>query len=196
MKAGKHVLTEKLMAHNVAQCKEMGRVAEQTGQDPGRRPSAALQHSVRQRGRHDPARPDRRHPLHSRPVASRQPARQRQLAAAAARRQNAGRELDKLIKQNSTRPRVRARSSALSDASWRSSRPNTRTATLNAEDYGYENKTLPNGSQRTAAGRTDPLADLESHRRRLDGRAGQPSARRGRHLHQRAATKTTRRPCR
>ncbi|HTU26947.1 MAG TPA: Gfo/Idh/MocA family oxidoreductase [Pirellulales bacterium] len=31
MKAGKHVLTEKLMAHNVAQCKEMGRVAKQTG---------------------------------------------------------------------------------------------------------------------------------------------------------------------
>ncbi|MGE0758792.1 MAG: Gfo/Idh/MocA family protein, partial [Pirellulaceae bacterium] len=31
MQAGKHVLTEKLMAHNVAQCKVMGRVAEQTG---------------------------------------------------------------------------------------------------------------------------------------------------------------------
>jgi predicted dehydrogenase len=30
MKAGKHVLTEKLMAHNVAQCKEMGRVAHST----------------------------------------------------------------------------------------------------------------------------------------------------------------------
>ena len=31
MKAGKHVLTEKLMAHDVAQCKEMGRVAHDTG---------------------------------------------------------------------------------------------------------------------------------------------------------------------
>lgn len=31
MRAGKHVLTEKLMAWNVAQCKEMARVAEQTG---------------------------------------------------------------------------------------------------------------------------------------------------------------------
>ena len=31
MPAGKHVLTEKLMAHNVAQCKLMGRVAEKTG---------------------------------------------------------------------------------------------------------------------------------------------------------------------
>lgn len=31
MQAGKHVLTEKLMAHNVAQCKIMGRVAEKQG---------------------------------------------------------------------------------------------------------------------------------------------------------------------
>ena len=31
MRAGKHVLTEKLMAHSVAQCKEMARVAEKTG---------------------------------------------------------------------------------------------------------------------------------------------------------------------
>jgi predicted dehydrogenase len=30
MRAGKHVLTEKLMAHSVHQCKEMGRVSEQT----------------------------------------------------------------------------------------------------------------------------------------------------------------------
>ena len=31
MKAGKHVMTEKLMAHSVAQCKEMARVAKETG---------------------------------------------------------------------------------------------------------------------------------------------------------------------
>ncbi|MEO8268831.1 MAG: Gfo/Idh/MocA family oxidoreductase [Aureliella sp.] len=31
MQRGKHVLTEKLMAHNVAQCKVMARVAKQTG---------------------------------------------------------------------------------------------------------------------------------------------------------------------
>lgn len=31
MRKGKHVLTEKLMGHNVAQCKEMARVANQTG---------------------------------------------------------------------------------------------------------------------------------------------------------------------
>lgn len=31
MQAGKHVLTEKLMAHSVHECKEMGRVSQQTG---------------------------------------------------------------------------------------------------------------------------------------------------------------------
>jgi len=31
MRAGKHVLAEKLMAHNVAECKEMARVAKETG---------------------------------------------------------------------------------------------------------------------------------------------------------------------
>jgi predicted dehydrogenase len=31
MRSGKHVLTEKLMAHNVAECKEMARVAQETG---------------------------------------------------------------------------------------------------------------------------------------------------------------------
>ncbi len=31
LRAGKHVLTEKLMGHNVAQCKEMGRVSQETG---------------------------------------------------------------------------------------------------------------------------------------------------------------------
>jgi predicted dehydrogenase len=31
MRKGKHVLTEKLMAHNIAQCKEMARVADETG---------------------------------------------------------------------------------------------------------------------------------------------------------------------
>ncbi len=46
MLAGKHVLTEKLMAHNVAQCKVMGRVAEEQGLLPGGRSSAALQHPL------------------------------------------------------------------------------------------------------------------------------------------------------
>ena len=77
MKAGLHVITEKLMAHSVHECKEMARVAEQTKLLPGRRPPAALQHSVQQRRRADPQRAAGRLALHPRPVAPRQPARQR-----------------------------------------------------------------------------------------------------------------------
>ena len=42
MKAGKHVFTEKLMAHSIAECKEMCRVARETKRLAGRRPPAAL----------------------------------------------------------------------------------------------------------------------------------------------------------
>ncbi len=82
MKAGLHVITEKLMAHSVHECKDMARVAEPDRPDPGHRPPAALQHPLRQRGRLDPARRAGRPALHPRPVEPRQPARQGQLAAA------------------------------------------------------------------------------------------------------------------
>ena len=85
MRKGKHVLTEKLMAHSVAQCKEMGAGRGGDEQDSGGRPSAALQHSVRQRGRADQAWADWRHSPHPSPVASGEHAGQRQLATAAAR---------------------------------------------------------------------------------------------------------------
>ena len=46
MKQGLHVITEKLMAHDVGQCKEMARVADEQKRLPGDRPPAALQHQV------------------------------------------------------------------------------------------------------------------------------------------------------
>ena len=50
MQAGKHVLTEKLMAHNVGPVQGDGpRRRQDTSMYPGRRPSAALQRAVRQR---------------------------------------------------------------------------------------------------------------------------------------------------
>ena len=52
-----------------------GRQADR--QNPGRRAPAALQHPLRQRGRRDPPRVDRRGTPHPRPVASRRPARPR-----------------------------------------------------------------------------------------------------------------------
>ena len=91
MKAGLHVITEKLMGHTVHECKEMARVAEQTELASGHRPSAALQHSLRQRDGANPPRHAGRSALHPRPMASRQPARQRQLAAALAARHAAER---------------------------------------------------------------------------------------------------------
>ena len=84
MRAGKHVLTEKLMAHNVAQCKADGARGSRKEPVPGDRPSAALQRAVRQRRAPAAMGPAGRNPPHSRSVASRQPARPRQLAAAAA----------------------------------------------------------------------------------------------------------------
>ena len=89
MKAGKHVLTEKLMGHSVHECKEMARVAAETEAPAGHRPPAPLQHPLRQRREDDPPGRARRHPLHPRPVAPRQPARHRQLAAADARERQA-----------------------------------------------------------------------------------------------------------
>ena len=58
---------------------------------------------------------------------------------------------------------------------------------VKAENYGYQEITLANGTTAAGAGRADPLAAVGPHRRRPDGRAGQPPARRGRHLHQRPA---------
>ena len=84
MKAGLHVITEKLMAHSVRECKEMARVAKETKLHPGRRPPAALQHPLQQRRGADPQGRAGRPALHPRPMAPRQPARQRQLADAAA----------------------------------------------------------------------------------------------------------------
>ena len=47
MAEGKHVLTEKLMAHNVAQCKLMSRTAAEKRAPSGHRASTSLQHSLR-----------------------------------------------------------------------------------------------------------------------------------------------------
>ncbi len=54
MKAGLHVMTEKLMGHSVHECKEMARVAAANQAAAGHRPPAPLQHPLRRRGRDDP----------------------------------------------------------------------------------------------------------------------------------------------
>ncbi len=77
MQVGLHVLTEKLMAHSVHECKDMARMAELDRLDSGRRPPTPLQHPLRQRRRFDLAWHLGRLALHPRPVESRQSARQR-----------------------------------------------------------------------------------------------------------------------
>ncbi len=74
MKQGLHVITEKLMAQTVGQCKEMARMADEQEPLPGDRPPAALQHQVLAGQGLDPARRAGRRTLDSRPMASRQSA--------------------------------------------------------------------------------------------------------------------------
>lgn len=93
MQAGKHVLCEKLMAHNIAQCKVMGRFAAKNDM------YLAIGHQRHYSILYDNAvnllrwapRPT---PSHSRPMAPRQPSGKRQLAAAAARRRSGRRGQD------------------------------------------------------------------------------------------------------
>ncbi|HWC90097.1 MAG TPA: Gfo/Idh/MocA family oxidoreductase [Pirellulales bacterium] len=147
MKAGKHVLTEKLMAHDVAQCKEMGRVADQQGKilavghqrhysilydnavDMIQRGLIGDLHYIRAQWHRDnlPGHDSWQPPLPNEKMQS---------------------EIDKLIKK-----RDEAKSGA--DIAALSTKLAQLTAQyedriVNAEDYGYETKTLPNGTQRSA----------------------------------------------
>ena len=69
LNAGKHVLTEKLMAHDITQCKQMIRKAKDKEAAAGRRASAALQRAVRQRQPHRPRGTAGRRQVHPRPMA-------------------------------------------------------------------------------------------------------------------------------
>ncbi len=185
MKAGKHVLTEKLMAHSVPQCKEMARVADQTGKilavghqrhysilydnavDTIRRGLIGDMHYIRaqwHRGNlpgHDSWQP----PL---------PDDKMKAAVGQADRRSA------------TRRQVR-RSLRLCPRKVAQLQP--RSTKIIAQRRGLRlrrPRRCPTAPSASAAGRTDPLAAVEPHGRRPDGRTGQPPARRGRHLHQRA----------
>ena len=95
MRKGKHVLTEKLMAHDVGQCKELARAAAQLRTPDGDPIVFAVGHQRHYSILYDNAVDQIKqglfgqNPPHPRPMASRQPARPRQLAAAVARRAGA-----------------------------------------------------------------------------------------------------------
>jgi predicted dehydrogenase len=146
MKAGKHVLTEKLMAHDVAQCKEMGRVADIQGKllavghqrhysilydnacDMIQRGLIGDIHYIRAQWHRDnlPGTDSWQPPLPDDKMGQ-------ELAALKE-------ELDKATgdKIESLATRYAQLAAQYEDRH------------LKAEDYGYETKTLPNGSQRSA----------------------------------------------
>ena len=179
MRKGKHVLTEKLMAHSVAQCKEMARVAAATNKilavGHQRHYSILYDNAVDQIKRG----PDRRHPPHSRPVASRnlpgndswQPplpeAANYSLADFEAALKAAGADpktRQALAEAHPLYSKLRSFKNRLSNAKgaeideWKKKvaqvEEQLKDATVNAEAFGYTAKTLPGGYQRT------PLEEL------------------------------------
>ena len=165
MRKGKHVLTEKLMAHDVAQCKEMARAAANSATPTGNPIVFAVGHQRHYSILYDNAVDQikqgllGRYPSHPRPVASRQHAGQRQLAAAAARRQEArGRAaragnpsspastktVPKPIDARSTSPSGRAK------IAQKQAQINDITNEL-AEKYGYQAKQCSTGGYNRSA---------------------------------------------
>ena len=146
MKAGKHVLTEKLMGHSVHACKEMGRVAKETGKilavghqrhysilydnavDTIRRGTIGDIHHIRAQWHRGnlPGKDSWQPPLPDDKMAKRLDDLKARLAGAR------GAEIGKLTAL------VAQLEAQLADQM------------LNAEDYGYQDMTLANGKKRSA----------------------------------------------
>ena len=205
MKAGLHVLTEKLMGHSVHECKEMARVADETKLAPGHRPPAPLQHPLPRGDGHDPARRAGRSALHPGAVAPRQSARQRQLATAAAAGGQEGRQAGRGDGQEAEELGEGARRGVgpfdrrLAEAGRATQGPTGRQdgqgREVRLQAGRHRRRRRQDALSRAADRGADPLAAVGPHRRRLDGRVGLPSTRRREHLHlghARAARSSTR----
>ena len=206
MQAGKHVLTEKLMGHSVHECKEMARVAQQlnkilaTGHqrhysilydnavDTIRRGLIGDIHSIRAQWHRDnlPGHDSWSLPLPDDKMGKRLERLQRDLEAAKG-----------LVDRQATRTTGRgaeARRRGCAGQPGRAAGARRRPAGAAVPRSRREGRELrlpgDHAGRRPPpqrAGRADSLAAVEPHRRRADGRAGQPPARRGGHLHQRPA---------
>lgn len=146
MKAGKHALTEKLMGHSIHQCKEMARMAKQTGKilavghqrhysilydnavDTIRRGTIGDIHHIRAQWHRGnlPGKDSWQPPLPDAKMAKSLQAKKELLAGAR------GADIDKLAAS------VAQLEAQLADQG------------VNAEDYGYQELTLPNGQKRSA----------------------------------------------
>ncbi len=146
MKAGKHVLTEKLMGHSIHACKEMGRVAKQTDKilavghqrhysilydnavDTIRRGTIGDIHHIRAQWHRGnlPGKDSWQPPLPDEKMAKRLANMKRELEG------SRGATIDKLTTL------VAQLEAQLADQ------------VVNAEDYGYQEMTLPDGKKRSA----------------------------------------------
>ena len=200
MKAGLHVMTEKLMGHSVHECKEMARVAEQTelllatghqrhynilydnAVDMIRKGLLGELHYIRAQWHRGnlPGNDSWQQPM---PRAAKPDDPQADVLDKNLR--DWTKKLDQLKKENNK-----------TAADWeKTSRPGRgpdrrrrgRREEVRLRGFGTQGR-RGQGDLRPAGHRgTDPLAAVGSHRRRTDGRIGQPSARRGEHLHRRGA---------
>ena len=160
MKAGKHVFTEKLMAHSVAECKEMCRVARETNK------LLAVGHQRHYSVLYDnanflrPERRARRRPPHPGPLAPQQrPAAWSPRTRTATPSTTPRRACPRYVRDDEGQHRLPAIAGSGS-----------------IPEQGHEHRLRQVRLQEP--GRADQLAALQPHRRRADGRAGQPPARR------------------
>ena len=177
MKAGKHVFTEKLMAHSVAECKEMCKVARETNRLLAvghQRHYSALYDNANYLVQNDVLGEIR----HIRALWHRNNAQPHG-------RQGQERQPDHRPQDGPARGRPRQEGATSSTAIAGSAVHPDPDKDVDYKKYGYNEP-----------GRADQLAALQPHRRRPDGRAGQPPARRlldlpgqeapaGRHRHRR-----------
>ena len=186
-KKPKHVITEKLMAHSVHECKEMGRVAKQTNR------IFAVGHQRNYSVLYDNAKWLIRHGLLGDLHYIRAQWHRGNLPGHDSWQMPmpTDEKLAKQVLQPGKDHRLESRQAGRHRRSRKAAGPGrkckSRIKRFNAEKYGYESTDAAQRQESLGPGRTDPLAALEPHRRRLDGRAGQPSARCRRHPDRRRA---------
>ena len=198
MQAGLHVITEKLMGHSVCQCKEMALTAKQTDRllatghqrhysilydnavELLRQGLLGELHYIRAQWHRGNL------PGHD----SWQPPLPESVKRATTGWPSIWRS--SWIPPKSSWPRPAARPSTCVEKRVDQAKAQIADKIVEAEKFGYQTQTDRRrrrpGRLRGAGHRgIDPLAALGPHRRRHDGRVGQPPTRRGQHLHRRGA---------
>ena len=193
MNAGLHVLTEKLMAHSVRECKKMARLAQATGlilavghrrhynvlyaqaAEEIRRGLLGQVHYIRAQWNRDnvPGIDSWQQPM-PRSVKPDNP------------------QAEKLLNELKTKRAelASARGAAIDLSRMRVAQVEAQIRRRDGQGRGFrlpgetnQGRRRPSGLRPAGHRGADPLAAVGPHRRRIDGRAGQPPARRGADLH-------------